>query len=153
MDRTKSKQNLLLKNFFRPINKNHRFFHIIRLKETLGESACFVLRLEMSLDINSKDFVASLKGGSETAFTELHNHYNLSLCSYAYRILNDNNEARETVHITFCKIWDNRKSIDITESLNSYLYKGATPVILTPCQFFFGNECVMFFVSLVHPFT
>jgi len=77
----------------------------------------------MSLDINSKDFVAYLKGGSEEAFTELYNHYNLHLCSYAYRILNDNGEARETVHLTFCKFWDNRKSIDINESLNSYLYK------------------------------
>lgn len=77
----------------------------------------------MSLDINSKDFVASLKGGSEEVFTLLYNHYNLSLCSYAYRILNDNNDAKETVHITFCKIWDNRKSLEINESLNAYLYK------------------------------
>ncbi len=77
----------------------------------------------MSLDINSKDFVAYLKGGSEEAFTTLYNHYNLHLCSYAYRILNDNGEARETVHLTFCKFWDNRKGIDINESLNSYLYK------------------------------
>ncbi len=77
----------------------------------------------MALDIKSKDFAASLKGGSEEAFTLLYNHYNLSLCSYAYRILNDNNEAKEIVHITFCKIWDNKKSIEINESLNAYLYK------------------------------
>ena len=77
----------------------------------------------MSFDIKSKDFVASLKDGNEEAFTLLFNHYNLPLCSYAYRILNDNNEAQEIVHISFCKFWDNRKTIDINESLNAYLYK------------------------------
>jgi RNA polymerase sigma-70 factor (ECF subfamily) len=53
----------------------------------------------------------------------LFNQYNTALCSYAYRILNDSNEAEEIVHVTFCKIWDNRKSIEISESLNAYLYK------------------------------
>jgi len=74
-------------------------------------------------NINSKDFLASLKSGSEESFTQLFNQFNLDLCSYAYRILNDNNDAKEIVHITFCKIWDNRKSIEINESLKSYLYK------------------------------
>ncbi len=77
----------------------------------------------MILDINSKDFIASLKSGSEDSFTLLFKEYNLKLCSYAYRILNDNNEAKEVVHTTFCKIWDNRKTLEINESLKSYLYK------------------------------
>jgi RNA polymerase sigma-70 factor (ECF subfamily) len=75
------------------------------------------------LDTNSKEFVNSLKSGSEAAFTLLFNQFNLSLCSYAYRILNNNNDAKEIVHNTFCNIWDNRKSIEINESLKSYLYK------------------------------
>ncbi len=74
-------------------------------------------------DIKSKEFVALLKSGSEDAFTVLFNEFNPGLCSYAYRILNDNYESREVVHSTFCKIWDNRKSIEITESLKAYLYR------------------------------
>jgi len=77
----------------------------------------------MSLDTGSKEFITALKSGSEAAYTQLFNQYNLSLCSYAYRILNDNNEAKEIVHITFCKIWDGRKTIEINESLSAYLYK------------------------------
>lgn len=77
----------------------------------------------MQQNINSKDFLVSLKSGSEDSFTQLFNKFNLDLCSYAYRILNDNNDAKEVVHITFCKIWDNRKSIEINESIKSYLYK------------------------------
>ena len=75
------------------------------------------------MDTNSKDFLDSLRKGSEEAFTLLHNRFNLSLCSYAYRILNNDNDAKEVVHNTFCKIWDNRKTIEINESLKSYLYK------------------------------
>ncbi len=75
------------------------------------------------MDINVENSVTSLRGGSELAFTTLFNHYNLNLCSYAFRILNNNEEAREIVHITFCRIWDRRKSLEIKESLESYLYK------------------------------
>ncbi len=77
----------------------------------------------MSLDTRNKEFITALKSGSEAAYTQLFNQFNLSLCSYAYRILNDNNEAKEIVHITFCKVWDNRKTIEINESLSAYLYK------------------------------
>jgi len=85
----------------------------------------------MSLDTSSKEFITALKSGSEAAYTQLFNQFNLSLCSYAYRILNDNNEAKEIVHITFCKIWDSRKTIEINESLSAYLYNLST-IIASP---------------------
>jgi len=75
------------------------------------------------LDISSAEFVASLREGRESSFTLLYNHYNLRLCSYAFRIINNNNEAREVVHTTFCKIWDKRKNLEIKESLEAYLYR------------------------------
>lgn len=89
---------------------------------TLAKTRNFPKLLLMIPD-DSVDFVNALKNGSEDAFTNLFNLYNVGLCSYAYRILNDDDEAREVVHSTFCKIWDNRKQLDINESLKSYLYK------------------------------
>lgn len=77
----------------------------------------------MVVDTSSKEFLNLLKSGSEAAFNQLFNQYNLSLCSYAFRILNNNNDAREIVLTTFCNIWEKRKSIEINESLKSYLYK------------------------------
>jgi len=64
-----------------------------------------------------------LQKGNEEAFTLLFNQFNLSLCSYSYRIVNNDSDAREVVHNTFCKIWDNRKTIEINESLKAYLYR------------------------------
>ncbi len=79
--------------------------------------------MDNAQDINDNQFVASLVGGDELAFTTLFNRFNLKLCSYAFRILNNNEEAREVVHATFCRIWDRKSSIVIKESLESYLYK------------------------------
>ena len=77
----------------------------------------------MSNDINSKSFFELLQRGDEASFTLLFNTYNLPLCSYAYRIVNNYDVAGEIVHTTFCKFWDNRKKIVITDSLKSYLYR------------------------------
>lgn len=74
-------------------------------------------------DFNSKEFAVSLRNGSETAFTLLHKRYFLPLTSYAYRILNSENDAKEVVHTTFCKFWDNREKIEIEDSLKAYLYR------------------------------
>ncbi|MDD3034765.1 MAG: RNA polymerase sigma-70 factor [Bacteroidales bacterium] len=76
-----------------------------------------------SPDIGDIKFVASLNEGSPSSFTELFNHYNLRLSSYAYRILNNDNDAKEIVHITFCKLWDKRDNLEIKESLEAYLYR------------------------------
>lgn len=75
------------------------------------------------MDTGSKEFLEALKKGNEQAFTLLFNQFNLSLCSYAYRIVNNDSDAKEVVHNTFCRIWDNRKSIEINESLKAYLYR------------------------------
>jgi len=69
------------------------------------------------------DLFESLRNGDETAFTLLYNKYNPGLCSYAYRILGDNDEAKEIVHLFFCHLWDTHKTLDINTSLKSYLYK------------------------------
>ncbi|MGE0092439.1 MAG: RNA polymerase sigma-70 factor [Bacteroidales bacterium] len=69
------------------------------------------------------ELVSSLVEGSEEAFELLFNEYNSQLISYAYRILNDMSDAGEVVHLTFCKLWDNHKKLEINDSLKAYLYK------------------------------
>ncbi|PKP41114.1 MAG: RNA polymerase sigma-70 factor [Bacteroidetes bacterium HGW-Bacteroidetes-10] len=70
-----------------------------------------------------KVLLASLAAGEESAFASLFNEFNIPLTSYAFRILNDKNEAREVVHTTFCKLWDNHKKLEISDSIKAYLYK------------------------------
>lgn len=74
-------------------------------------------------DNNVNDLAISLRNGDVNAFTLLHKEFFLPLASYANRILNSESEAKEVVHTTFCKIWDNRHKIEIEDSVKAYLYK------------------------------
>lgn len=67
--------------------------------------------------------IGSLKEGDESAYLQIYSKYEGQLISYAYRIVNNLDEAKEVVHITFCKLWDNRNRLTIKESIKSYLYK------------------------------
>ncbi len=107
------------------------------------------------------NLLEDLKSGSEQAFTQLYNQYNPGLCSYAYRILGDNDQAKEVVHLTFCHIWDIRKKLEVTESIKSYLYKSVYNNCITRLrknrqykkyvELGFGD---LFFIRIVqNPFT
>lgn len=73
--------------------------------------------------LNSEELLNALRAGREDAFSYIFNkHYN-NLYSYACRILNDENDAQECVQSTFCHIWDVHKTLEIRESLKSYLYR------------------------------
>lgn len=69
------------------------------------------------------DPINELRKGSKTAFEEIFNKCYEPLCKYAYSILRDMDEAEEVVQKTFCKLWDQRASLSIKSSLDSYLYR------------------------------
>lgn len=77
--------------------------------------------INMRKNLAGKEFLSSIVDGKEEAFEVLFNEYNTPLTSYAFRILNDMNDAREVVHITFCKLWDNHRKLVINDSLKAYL--------------------------------
>ncbi|MDD4638726.1 MAG: sigma-70 family RNA polymerase sigma factor [Bacteroidales bacterium] len=66
---------------------------------------------------------AGIKTGSDECFSALFKEYYGSLYSYAVRLLADETEAEECVHNTFCHLWDVRNSIEIKDSVRSYLFR------------------------------
>ena len=66
---------------------------------------------------------AALRNGNHTAYEHLFDAYYDSLCRYAYTILRDMDEAEDVVQKTFCKLWDQRESLNIQSSIKSYLYR------------------------------
>jgi RNA polymerase sigma-70 factor (ECF subfamily) len=46
-----------------------------------------------------------------------------SLCHATYRIIKDKDKAEDIVQDVFVKMWENRKTIDITISIKSYLFR------------------------------
>jgi len=72
---------------------------------------------------SNKNLLDALKEGKEEAFEYLFLKYYTNLYSYAFRILNNESDAKECVQSTFCHIWDVRKSLNIHVSVKSYLYR------------------------------
>lgn len=64
-----------------------------------------------------------IKKGDESAFEELFRKYYTGLCIYACEFVKKNEVAEEIVEDVFCKIWEKRKSLEVTVSLKSYLYR------------------------------
>ncbi|HBG24455.1 MAG: hypothetical protein A2X17_08800 [Bacteroidetes bacterium GWF2_41_61] len=72
---------------------------------------------------NNKFLLDALREGKEEAYEYIFLKYYNNLYSYAFRILNNESDAKECVQSTFCHIWDIRKSLNINDSLKSYIYR------------------------------
>ncbi|WP_108869911.1 RNA polymerase sigma factor [Aquimarina aquimarini] len=67
--------------------------------------------------------IEELRRGNEFVYRRLYEmHYN-ELCAYIYNLSRDKQQAEDIVQNVMLKIWKNRKSLRITTSIKSYLYK------------------------------
>jgi len=64
-----------------------------------------------------------IQHGDEKAFDSLFNTLYPALRNFAFRILNDFQEAEETTQDAFISLWQNRNKIVLKNSLKSYLYQ------------------------------
>lgn len=62
-------------------------------------------------------------GDNHTIYKQLFSLWYEPLCGYAYSILRNMDEAEDTVQKMFCKLWDQRKELNIKTSIKSYLYR------------------------------
>lgn len=65
----------------------------------------------------------SLKSGDKNVFENIFKHYYSRLCNYASGILNDADDAEEVVQQTMINLWEKSRTLEITTSLKSYLYR------------------------------
>ena len=65
----------------------------------------------------------AIKVGNRKAFEKLYSDYYEKLCVFLLGYTHDETVVEDVVQDVFIKIWTNRKKINITTSLNSYLYK------------------------------
>jgi RNA polymerase sigma-70 factor (ECF subfamily) len=75
------------------------------------------------VQLSDSEIIDSLRTGDEKVFEQLFRYYYQRLCNYACGILNDMDEAEETVQNVFLGVWEKRIVIEITTSLKSYLYR------------------------------
>ncbi len=60
---------------------------------------------------------------SEAEFESVFRGYYPRLCAYANTILTDRDEAEEIVQTMFCRLWEQRETLDITISEQAYFFR------------------------------
>ena len=64
-----------------------------------------------------------MKLGNSKAYDFLMNSFYQKLCGYAYTLSHDHAAAEDIVQDVFVKVWSNKKQINTSFSIKSYLYK------------------------------
>jgi RNA polymerase sigma-70 factor, ECF subfamily len=69
------------------------------------------------------ELIILVSGDDGEAFAEIYQRYKAPLFLHAYRILGNDEEAKDVLQELFATLWVRRNSIDLKTSLSSYLYK------------------------------
>ncbi|SMO33667.1 RNA polymerase sigma factor [Solitalea koreensis] len=69
-----------------------------------------------------KQLLTRLKQGDESAFNALYKAYSKPLYLRILRMVKNAEDADELLQELFIKLWDNRRSIDLEKSFQSYMY-------------------------------
>ncbi len=77
-------------------------------------------------ETTDRELLWEMRGGDEAALDELIKRKTQPLQQLACRILNDEEEARDIVQITFFRLWENRDRFDERYSPNTWIYRIAT---------------------------
>ncbi|MEX1239355.1 MAG: RNA polymerase sigma-70 factor [Cyclobacteriaceae bacterium] len=70
-----------------------------------------------------KILLANLKNGDKDAFSTIFSAYYSDLVFFAFSFVKSASTAEDIVQDTFIKLWEDRYTVNITKSLNSYLLK------------------------------
>jgi RNA polymerase sigma-70 factor, ECF subfamily len=76
-----------------------------------------------NMNILEKDLCEKIKLGDEKAFEYIFKSYYALLCTYAFDLIRNDEQAEDLVQEVLIKVWENRSKIDIKTSLKSYLYR------------------------------
>ena len=71
---------------------------------------------------SEKELLLLFQKGDEVAFTAIYNLYSRQLFHKIFRMVNDEDTAKELLQDLFMKIWEIRQQVDPAKSFKSYLY-------------------------------
>ncbi len=80
--------------------------------------------------LSDTQLLAFLKEDDNGAYMEIYDRYNSLLFAYAYRKLQDKQEAQDVVQEVFIGLWERRKTFVLKTYLSGFLYKSVLNRIL-----------------------
>lgn len=79
----------------------------------------------MDNEKNISDLVNDIKNGDQAAFKLIHEIYYKKLVAFINVYTKNSFETEDIIQDSFLKLWNSRKQLDASSSINSYLYKTA----------------------------
>ena len=79
--------------------------------------------ITMNQILDDTQLFQEIKSGNKAAFDTLFKKYYTALCRFSNTIILSEELAEEAVQDVFVRLWEKRKSINISEKAKSYLYK------------------------------
>ncbi|MPR31898.1 RNA polymerase sigma factor [Salmonirosea aquatica] len=76
------------------------------------------------------ELTALITDGDSLAFAEIYHRYKGILFRHSFRMLGDEEEAKDVVQELFTQLWTRRENINISTALSSYLYTSTRNRIL-----------------------
>ena len=80
-------------------------------------------------NVDDNLLVTRIRQDDKNAFKSLYKRYSKKIYFFSLKYLGNNVEAEELVQSVFINVWENRKSLDATNSVKSYIYKAAVNYI------------------------
>ncbi len=77
-------------------------------------------------EATDRELLAALRQDDEMALDELIDRKTNALLALVYRVLNDSEDARDIVQMTFLRLWEKRERYDERWSPNTWIYRIAT---------------------------
>lgn len=73
------------------------------------------------IPLEEKNLILALKQNDRSAINTIFLKYHVVLCRISFRIINDEDEAKDAVQEVFIKLWQKRRDLTIDFSLEAYL--------------------------------
>jgi RNA polymerase sigma-70 factor (ECF subfamily) len=101
--------------------------------------------------LSEKDLtlLAGIATGDSHCFKQLFDHYHGRLYVLAFQMLRDSEKSKDVVQEVFIKVWNNRKKITVTTSLDAYLRRAVINATLNLIE---SNKRHTF-MSILNPST
>ena len=75
------------------------------------------------MQVIEKEALIAIQQGDEQSFERLFRTFYTRLCAYARGMLTDLDEAEEIVQTLFCRLWEQRATLEVTTSVQAYLFR------------------------------
>ena len=80
--------------------------------------------------ISDSELLVLLRQDSKEAYTEIYDRFHGILYAFAYKKLNDREEARDLIHELFLSLWERRDLLEVKTGLQAYLFTAVRNKVL-----------------------